>query len=285
VVGSSTTLTGLTGAPVCSNDGARWGQVADLTIRLGAEPPAVEHVLVDAGRGTRYLVPLAAVFGWPEPSFRVDGGPHEAWLVRGDTPALQEDEILLGRDVLDTQIVDLSGQRVTRVSDIRLTWARDGSLVVDSLEVGLGAVLRRLGLKALAARLPLATLGLTDVHLTSARGHEVQLLTPSSAVHAANAVDLAHLLGRLEVAKAVDVIRSVGPERTADALATSQPIVGDRLVRAMPPDVAVEVQRQLPTGADRTHPHLFGSTGPRGRRARRLAGWRTHRPNRPAGSR
>ncbi len=68
------------------------------------------------------------------------------------TDALDDDEILLVRDVLDTQIVDVVGQRLARVADVVLTRTADDRLELVGVEVGFGGVLRRLGLRRLAAR-------------------------------------------------------------------------------------------------------------------------------------
>ena len=56
----------------------------------------------------------------------------------------------LRRDVLDAQIVDISGRRVVRVGDVEL--AGDRELTVVAVDAGSASVLRRLGLRRLARR-------------------------------------------------------------------------------------------------------------------------------------
>lgn len=51
-----------------------------------------------------------------------------AYIVTSLTDSLLEDEILLGRDVLDTQIVDVVGQRLARVTDVVPARTPDGRL-------------------------------------------------------------------------------------------------------------------------------------------------------------
>jgi hypothetical protein len=58
--------------------------------------------------------------------------PH----VGSDDLGLIADELLLARDVLDCQIVDLAGRRVTRASDVVLAAAPGGDLVVAGVELG-----------------------------------------------------------------------------------------------------------------------------------------------------
>ena len=87
--------------------------------------------------------------------------------------------VLLVRDVLDTQIVDVVGQRLARVADVVLTPTADGHLELIGVEVGFGGVLRRLHLPVLRSGEDVVVW--SDLHLTSERGHAVQLATPRAA--------------------------------------------------------------------------------------------------------
>ena len=61
---------------------------------------------------------------------------------------LADYELLLERHVLDAQIVDLAGKRLTRVADVELVL--DGRVLsVQGVEIGLAPLLRRLGLRFL----------------------------------------------------------------------------------------------------------------------------------------
>ena len=51
---------------------------------------------------------------------------------------LGPDELLLARDVLDTQIVDTAGRRVQRVGDVLLVRLPDSHLEVVAVDVGIG---------------------------------------------------------------------------------------------------------------------------------------------------
>lgn len=81
-------------------------------------------------------------------------------LDRGARPA--EDELLLMRDVVDTQIVDVTGRRLVRAGDVNLE-RRDRELLVAGVEVGGGSLLRRLGLRPLARRFSSRSLPWSDL--------------------------------------------------------------------------------------------------------------------------
>jgi hypothetical protein len=203
-------------------------------------------------------------------------------VIRDDAPTgaavdLRADELLLRRDVLDCQIIDLKGHRLTRASDVVLGRTSEGAIALVGVEVGVRAILRRLGLGWLAGRLAGHLVPMEQLHLTSSRGHQVQLVSATSAMHQLDSVGLAHLLTRLDVGQATEVMTTVGPERAASALLRTHPVVGRRLMSALPPAESSRIRRHLGHASRHTHPHLHDRT-PLRRRSRRLAGWRTHHP-------
>lgn len=272
-------LSSLLRHPVVDSRGRRLGRLRDITVLLDRGHPLVHRAIVDTPAGDRALP-------WPRSPW--DGGqvviaqpPEEVPPIPVQRePALEAHELLLGRDVLDTQVVDLAGHRLSRVSDVLLVAPPGGGLEVAAVDVSLGGLLRRLGLRRLAERLGPAAIDWQDLHLTSSRGHVVQLSTATAGMHRLDAAELAELLARLSPEKATDVMRTVGPERSARALHRSHPAVGRRLLHTLGHEEARRVVVAAPPGAasDRLA-ELHGQVA-RGRRRRylRTAGWRVRRP-------
>jgi sporulation protein YlmC with PRC-barrel domain len=274
-------LTRETGQEIRAADGAVVGRLHDITARLDAEHPAVHRLAVGSRRGLTYLLPWDVVAAFEHSAVQLGAvGSLVAFAVdRSRRLPLEHDELLLVRDVLDTQIVDVVGHRLARVSEVLLTRVADGRLEVAAVDVGIGAVCRRLGLRWPASRLPERAVDWGDLHLTSDRGHEVHLATTVSAVHRLGARDLAELLTRLDVESATEVIRAVGPERAAGAVTQVHPEVGERLMRALEPGDAAKVIDELPAAYHHRFRRELTSRGPVAhRRFSRLRGWRLHRP-------
>ena len=256
------------------------GRVLDLTVLLGPTHPDVHRVAIGSGRRIRYLVPWALVRRLDEVELVLDA--DEASLQRFVVDAelqLEDGELLLCRDVLDTQVVDLGGRRLSRVSDVLVARQPDGDVEIAAVDIGLGSLLRRMGLRRLGARIAPVAVDWADLHLVSSRGHVVQLRTTTTGMHRLDAHGLADLLARLSTEQATDVIRTVGPERSAAALNVSHRVLRQRLVRALEPDEAEELISAAPSDAagDLSAAHAERQT-PR-RRYRRTAGWRVHRPS------
>lgn len=166
--------------------GTRIGKVDDLVVVLGDPDPRVVALRVRVGR--RYCrVPWSAVASLAE-EIVITGDPVE--------DELAGDELLLARDVLDSQIFDLAGRRLTRVADIELV-SRDRELRVVGVDIGAAPLLRRLGLGVFARRAATKVIPWNELHLTSVRGHEVQLNTPTARVHTLTEEELAALGARL----------------------------------------------------------------------------------------
>lgn len=233
------------GLKVRDRAGSELGRVADMAAVLGLPDGAalVDRLMVRTARGRHLLFAWSAVEGLGSDGIRVSS---EGIPVASVASSLHIDELLLHRDVLDTQIVDVVGRRVARVADIVLARRRDRSLEVVAVEVGFGAVLRRWGMPPWLARTGADTVAWGDLHLTSARGHEVQLATPRSAVHLLDARELAVLVSRLDVTSAADVLTTRGPGVAADVLRISAPGVGDHLLRAMTESEAAGVVAAMP---------------------------------------
>ncbi len=117
--------------------------------------------------------------------------------------------------LFDRQIVDLAGRRVTRVGDVVLR--ADGErLEVAAVEVGAAAVLRRLGLARLAARLEPRLLAIDRLHLPGEAAGALLLDAPRRHLEELDSETVADLLSRLPVPAAE---RTVRRSRHRDAVA------------------------------------------------------------------
>ena len=274
----------MTGQDVLGPDGRVTGRLADLTVRLDehAGPHLVERLLVQRHRAPDLLMPWAAIESFENTCVLIHGPDDPiSFAITSTTEALRDDEILLVRDVIDTQIVDVVGQRLARVADVVLTRTANDRLELVGVEVGFGGVLRRLGLHRLAARADEDVVTWTDLHLTSERGHAVQLATPRSAVHHLDAAGLAALVSKLDTESATEILAAAGPGVAAAVVGIAHPVVGERVLRAMPDTDAAQIVAAMPAErASRWRTRLAHSPALLGRRFIRSRVWprRRHTP-------
>jgi sporulation protein YlmC with PRC-barrel domain len=282
-------LTRVLGRTVSGPDGEVVGRLADFVIRLNdsSEPQLVDRLMVSRRRAPALLLPWDLVSDVRSGRVVLAANGAELAGFETDSPAilLAPDEILLRRDVLDTQIVDVVGQRLARVADVLCARTPGARLEILGVEVGFGAVLRRLGLGRIIPPTSDDVVAWSDLHLTSDRGHLVQLGTPRSAVHRLGARDLAALVSRVDTDAATEILAAREPGMAAAAVAASHPDVGERMLRAMTePEAARIVAAMSAEHAGRWRQRLAQSPGLFGRRILRSRVW-PHRRNLIRGTR
>jgi len=279
-------LSRMTKLAVVSADRQPVGRSVDVSTILSAETPRLHRLAIGAGRRPKFVVPWSLVASLDDLTIRLSTtlSDLEPYLVDRGTDlgdvALDADEVLLGRDVLDSQVVDLSGLRLSRVSDVLLA-EDDIALAVVGVDLGLGALLRRLGFTRLGDRMRPVLVDWKDLHLASPRGHSVQLATATDGIRRLDPVALAEVLSRLGTEPAAAVLRTIGPARSAVALDASHDVHRRRLLRALPPDEAHRVIDAAPSAVARAFKEAREEPKMRSRRFRRTVGWRAHRPQAP----
>ena len=125
------------GRPVRDLQGEPIGKVADLIVALGGQYPPVTGLVVLTDKRRIFL-----------PWSSVDTLDHSGARLRTNTIAIDKfkqrpNEILLKRDLLDKQIVDIDGRKVVRVNDLRLDEIEGGAAVsVQKLKHPRGRLVR-----------------------------------------------------------------------------------------------------------------------------------------------
>ncbi|MEV7121291.1 magnesium transporter MgtE N-terminal domain-containing protein [Kitasatospora griseola] len=254
---SLVSLAGLIGAPVTNQAGAEVGRLADVVARLyGPEPyPPMTGLILRIGRRRAFL-PADAIG-------RLAAGQVRLSASRVDLRDFQRrpGEVLLARDVLDHQLVDVDGVQVTRAADLYLA-PLVGRVVLVGVDVSLPTLLRRLGPRRWQARpTPERVLDWQSVAPFGEQATdgpaEVRLRASRSALHRLRPADLADILedlGRserhqlldwLEPEHAADALEEMVPAELENLLREAHPEDAARLVDAMEPDEAADALRDL----------------------------------------
>lgn len=238
-------LAGLIGGPVTNQAGEDVGRVVDVVARLyGPEPyPPVTGLILRIGRRRTFLA--ADALG------KVHAGHVRLRTARVDLRDFtrRPGEVLLAKDVLDHQLVDVDGVQVTRAADLYLAPLVD-RVVLVGVDVSLPTLLRRLGPRRWQARpTPERVLDWQAVapfgEQATEGPTEVRLRASRAALHRLRPADLADILEDLGRAERQQLLGWLEPEQAADALEEMEPAELENLLREAPPEHAARLVDEM----------------------------------------
>ncbi len=235
-------LSELIGTRVTSPSGERLGTLRDLIVQVGTESfPRVKGLVVTVGGiPTPVYVPWDAVeaiarTGVKLSTSRLDLRPFER----------RDDEVLLGRDILDKQIVDVAGRRVVRVNDAQLAlYGRVLRLVAADVSTAgfLGRVLPRWMIEG---RLTRKLISWSQVEFFASEVPQVKLLIPHEKIARLHPADIAQLVEELAYPQASEVLASLEDEIAADTVEELEPSKSTAIISSLPPADAADILEEM----------------------------------------
>ncbi|HWF15677.1 MAG TPA: CBS domain-containing protein [Acidimicrobiales bacterium] len=256
-------LAGLLGRPVRNQQGAEIGRLEDVVARWadGQVYPPVSGLLIRVARRLAFV-----------PASSIDRVGHAEVLLRSSRLDLRDvvrrsGEVLLARDVLDHQLVDVEGVQVIRAADLYLAEVL-GRIRLVGADVSTVTLLRRLGPRRWRPRpTPDRVIDWAAIQPFSEPTEDadspttsVRLKTTNEGLHRLRPGELADLLEDLRRDERRELLAALSPDEAADALEEMQPEDLEQLLResdpveaahllaAMEPDEAVDALRDLPLG-------------------------------------
>jgi hypothetical protein len=257
-------LSAVIGSPLRDADGERLGKVDDLIVRLGGVgyPPITGFLATVAGRSSYVGVDRISDIG-------ADGVVLRKAKLDLRHFERRPEEVLLGRDVLDRQLINVKGARLVRANEIELALIA-GSWRVVGVDTGPRGGIRRLLPKPLGARI--ATGQFLDwASVEPFVGHvpTVRLRIPHpklAKLHPAQIADLVEAASRREGEEIIQAVGDDDRELEADVFEElddhhQREFLDDRpdaqvaaIIARMAPDDAADVIGEL--DEDRREPVL-----------------------------
>jgi CBS domain-containing protein len=194
------------------------GKVTDFVVgKPDAVFPEVDGLVIKTAQGLRFA-PIETVAD-------VDRNGTVALTIAPEEPAPPEqEELYLVADLLDKQIVDVDGRKVVRINDIEVANA-NGRLRVVAADVGIGGLLRRLGLRSFGKRwlsrignVPRSMIAWDSVApIREVNPSQVRLSVKENRLARMHPSELAEIIGELSAREAAAVVGQLDDETAADA--------------------------------------------------------------------
>src|SRR3954452_18984168 len=131
-------LSQVLGRQIRDLEGLRVATIKDVIVRLGSDDHPPITGFVARYRRRDFFLPR-----WRVSSFGEQGVRLNADILDLRPFVRREGEVLLARDVLDKQLIDVDGKRVVRVNDVQII-AAAGEWRVTGADVSLQGLWRRL---------------------------------------------------------------------------------------------------------------------------------------------
>src|SRR5947209_5843163 len=199
------------GGDLRDSGGGRLGRVDDVIVRLDAEYPPVSGLLASVA-SRQVFVPAEAVKEIRQDAVvlgasRLDLRPFER----------RAQEVLLKKDVLDRQLINVDGARLVRANEIELA-RLDGWYRVVGVDVGLRGMARRVLPRRLAGRVSLgAFLDWASVEPFTGHVPTVRLRVPHPKLARLHPAEIADLVEAASHREGEEIMRAVGTDGELEA--------------------------------------------------------------------
>jgi magnesium transporter len=261
----TTSVSALMGSAVVDAQGSTVGHVRELAVAPSVDSAHVHGVLIrltSAKRNDRHsLVPVAELQLTPAGAMQLRETARPA--------PLPEDEnyLLLERDLLDQQIIDVHGHKVVRVNDVDLVWEncdQNGSencpalsLRIAEVEVGMRGAVRRLlkGLpkepvNVIASRFGASCIPWDFVDLIDRDpARRVRLNIEQDRLSQMHPSDIADILEELAPAERQALFESLDEEVAAEALEEVKPKMQQSLIESLDSEEVAAIVEEMDPGA------------------------------------
>jgi len=256
-----TSVSALIGAPVVDAMGGIFGHVREFAVAPSIDAAHIHGILIkpaSAKRGDRpSLVPVTHLQLTPTGDLRLRETANP-------TP-LPDDEsyLLLERDLLDQQIIDVHGHKVVRVNDVDLVWEnceQDGpdlSLRIAEVEVGMRGAVRRLlkGLPREPVNRISARFGATSIPwdfvdlIDRDPARRVRLRVEQDRLSKMHPSDIADILEDLAPPERHALFLSLDEEVAAEALEEVKPKMQQSIIESLDSEQIAGIVEEMDPGA------------------------------------
>src|SRR5256714_15113198 len=245
-------LSQVLGRPILDLDGERVATLRDVIVRLGEEDHPPVAGFVARYRRRDFFLPRWRIVHFAEDGVRLSSDILDL------RPFMRRDgEVLLARDVLDKQLIDVDGKRVVRVNDVQIIEAANDWRVTGA-DVSLTGLWRRLSPAFMRSGRPVEVIDWADVGYLATDAATVQLKSSRGKLARLHPVEIARLAEAFSYQHGAEIVESLDDETAAETLeemaaARQAQILADMdeeraadILEHMSPDEAADVLGDLP---------------------------------------
>lgn len=229
-------LSQVLGRPIRDLEGERVATIKDVIVRLSEEdyPPVTGFVARYQRRNI--FLPRERITQFNEHGARLDSDKLDFHPFKR-----RENEVLLARDVLDKQLIDVDGKRVVRVNDVQLVAAATEFLVMGA-DVSLQGLWRRIAPKGfVGADRAVEVIDWKDVGYLATDVGGVRLKSSADKLSRLHPVEIARLAESLSYHHGSEIVEALDNEIAAEMLEEMPALAQARIINEMEEERAADI--------------------------------------------
>jgi magnesium transporter len=244
--------TELIGAETYDAQGNFVGRVREFFIEPAEQPNRISHFLLSRGKFQPLMARHDQVASLAPGTMRLSVGERALALYEPN-----ESLLAVQKDLLDQQIIDISGRKVVRVNDVDLMEQRSNGNVelrLTQVDVGLPGAVRRLlqgvispgVVRKLQSKLPQRVIRWEFVNLIEPDPlRRVKLRITHEKLEDLHPADLAEIMEHLSAAERQGIIASLDEETAAAVLAELDARLTTQIVEKLDPGKAADILEEM----------------------------------------
>ncbi len=228
--------------PVLSPKGEKVGKLKDVIVSSDHSYPIIKALKIDiTGKKTINI------------SWRYIGKLGKEIILKYSLEEIteykiQKHDILLLKDVMDRQVVDIEDKKIRRVNDIKIS-PTNGHYHVIGVDIGVNGILRRLGLNRIAKPLGITSsedlISWKDIDPLKSDYSKVKLKVPKQKIKKLHPADMAEIVDQLGLNESLNILNSLDDESAADTLEEVSPERQVSLLEGMDSQRAAEILDEM----------------------------------------
>ena len=233
-------LSQVIGRPIIDVEGEKIAVIRDIVVRYGADDhPPVSGVMARYGRRNFYI-PRNNIASLSETGVRLNID-----VLNLNPFTRRAEEVLLAKDVLDKQLIDVDGKRVVRVNDVQLIEVGNEWRVTGA-DVSLQGFLRRLMPAGFYGNRLVEVIDWADVgYLATDTTAVVQLKSSKSKLSRLHPVEIAQLAETLSPIHRTEIVESLDDEIAADTLEEMSTEAQAQILEEMDEERAADILEEM----------------------------------------
>ncbi len=235
-------LSQILGRPIADSVGEQIAAIKDVIVRYGSEdyPPVIG--LMARYRRRDFFMPTSKI-----KEINEKGAKMNSTILDLRPFTRREGEVLLNKDVLDNQLIDVDGKRVVRVNDVQIIEVA-GVWRVSGADVSLQGFVRRLmpqgffGSSRVVEVIDWADVGYLATDTATAT---VQLKSSKDKLSRLHPVEIAQLAETLSPIHRTEIVESLDDEIAADTLEEMSTEAQARILEEMDEERAADLLEEM----------------------------------------